>query len=194
MTLTRGGVASRAGGGVDVSWTVSRSYRGLAFRVSRRNGDGGFAVVAGAESLATGISGTVFDPSGDARSVYRLDALYRRRGAYAAVPDSAFGASLIAGSDALAFYAYPCRPNPATDGPIDFVFDLPVESKVDVTIFDVSGRIVGKLGAEAMPAGPGRVLRWDGRGIGRRLVPSGHYVYRPEAGPFALTGHLVVAR
>lgn len=192
FSLVSAAVLPPAGtGGAQVTWTVSRSFPGLAFRLSRRLGDGSFAAVAGAESVATGADATVVDPAGSLASVYRLEALYRKHGVLSVVPDSIFAPALIAGPASVAFKAYPARPNPSKRGPVEFLFDLPEDMKVGVVIYDPSGRRVAEVEPRLLFAGADRSLVWDGLDIEGDALTTGLYFYRVTAGSHTETGRLV---
>jgi len=70
---------------------------------------------------------------------------------------------------------YPNPFNPATTIP----FDLPEDSKVKITIFDLTGRLVMELINENRSAGY-HTLQWDASNL-----PSGVYLYRMQAGNFS---------
>jgi hypothetical protein len=63
--------------------------------------------------------------------------------------------------------------NPETD----ICFDLAKTSEVELTLYDVSGRLVAKLSGGQRPAGRHRV-RWNGRDQQGQLLESGVYVCR----------------
>jgi hypothetical protein len=70
------------------------------------------------------------------------------------------------------------RPNPAA-GDVALTLELPAACEVEVTLFDVSGRLVRTLHRGQAPAGP-LPLRWDGaNGAGRR-APAGLYFVRAQ--------------
>ena len=60
-------------------------------------------------------------------------------------------------------------------------FDVPVESAVELAVFDVVGQRVRTLVAESLSAGTHRVV-WDGRDAAGVEVGSGVYFYRLRAG------------
>ena len=67
---------------------------------------------------------------------------------------------------------YPNPFNPLTT----IAYDLPQESQVMLTIYDILGREVIRLVDERQPAGIQKVI-WDGRDSYGQLVPSGIYLY-----------------
>jgi hypothetical protein len=74
----------------------------------------------------------------------------------------------------------PAQPNPALGG-AEFRFSLPREGRVVLALFDQQGRRVLELMSGVMPAGE-HLAKWDGRDRGGRMVPSGLYYCRLEAG------------
>ena len=65
---------------------------------------------------------------------------------------------------------YPNPFNPSTE----IVFTIAAESRVELVVYDSSGRCVKKLLQENLAAGEHRVV-WDGCAMDNRLVPSGVY-------------------
>ncbi len=179
------------GPGALVTWSVSRVFPGLAFRLSRQVSGGGFLTVAGAESLETGAGGAVFDPAGRRGSIYRLEALYRADGSLSTVPDSIFAPVILSGPPRAEFRAHPARPNPATLGFVQFTLDLPEDLLTRVEIFDPSGRRVAEVPPRLLIAGLDRSLVWNGRDIEGDPLTTGLYLYRVSAGPFTATGRFV---
>lgn len=85
---------------------------------------------------------------------------------------------------------YPNPFNPETT----IRYALPNQAKVQLTIYDLSGRVVKELVSEKQSAGE-HLVRWDGRGDSGHSVASGVYVYRlvvtPSSGaPVTLTRKL----
>lgn len=74
---------------------------------------------------------------------------------------------------AVFFGAVPNPFNPATA----LHFSLPDESRVDLRIYDVAGRLVRSLVSGPRPAGPNKVV-WDGTDDSGRAVASGTYFAR----------------
>ena len=74
---------------------------------------------------------------------------------------------------------YPNPFNPTTK----ITFQLPEASQVNLTVYDVVGREVTTLVRDQMEAGTYEV-EWDGRDSAGRVLPSGLYLYRIEAGSF----------
>ncbi len=75
-----------------------------------------------------------------------------------------------------AFHVYDAYPNPFN--PLTtLAFDLPVASRVEVRVYDVSGRLVRTLLARDLPADHYQV-RWDGTDDTGRRQPSGGYLFQ----------------
>jgi hypothetical protein len=83
-------------------------------------------------------------------------------------------------------------PSPATVG-ADVRFDLPVQARILLEVFDTSGRRVRLLARGSMPAG-GHRLHWDLRDDQGRDLRSGLYFLRLMCGDRVLTRRLVVSR
>ncbi len=80
------------------------------------------------------------------------------------------------------FVLYRNYPNPFN--PTTFInYELPKETFVNITIYDITGRIVRKLVNEKQNAGYKSVL-WDGRDNNGQLVSSGFYLYYMKAEGF----------
>lgn len=77
-------------------------------------------------------------------------------------------------------FTRPPTPNP-TRGALGFAIALPRSAQVSLAVHDIAGRIVARLQDGALPAGE-YPFRWDGRGTDGRLVQSGRYFIRLQAG------------
>jgi hypothetical protein len=87
----------------------------------------------------------------------------------------------------------PASPNPARST-ARMAFELPSDSRVTISIFDVAGRRVRTL-AEGVPHSAGRhTAEWDGRTSEGAPAASGVYFYSIEAGSERLAGRLVLLR
>jgi Zn-dependent metalloprotease len=82
-----------------------------------------------------------------------------------------------------AFALHQNYPNPF-NGRTEVSFDLPEQSDVLLTIYDISGRMVRDYRMESMPAGSHTVV-WDGRNDSDQDVSSGIYLYRMRAGEYS---------
>lgn len=74
---------------------------------------------------------------------------------------------------------------------IEFSISAPVCATLN--IYDVAGRLVRRLVEGKIPAGR-HTVKWDGRDSTDRIVSSGVYFYRLEAGNLAATKKMVVLR
>ena len=83
--------------------------------------------------------------------------------------------------------------NPMRHGPATVQFGLPVADRVEVRIYDVSGRLVRTLADRRFTAGT-HTLRWDGADDGGRAVSRGVYFtrLRQHDGGFVANRKLVV--
>jgi len=84
------------------------------------------------------------------------------------------------------------QPNPFRSS-TTIAFDLERPGDVSLAIYDVRGRRVRDLEAEAMAAGPGSVV-WDGSGVDGRPVPAGIYFVRLAAGSRLQSRRMVLVR
>jgi len=85
-----------------------------------------------------------------------------------------------------------CFPNPFN--PITTIrFDLPEAQNVQLNIYAVDGEHITTLVNEELISGPHSVT-WNGIDDQRRLVASGIYVYRLEAGAYVESRRMVVVR
>jgi len=82
---------------------------------------------------------------------------------------------------------YDCYPNPFNSTTV-ISFELPVVSKVRLTVYDVLGREAAALVDRVLPAGR-HDLRFDARALA-----SGVYFYRLEAGDFAQTRKMALVK
>jgi flagellar hook capping protein FlgD len=93
----------------------------------------------------------------------------------------------------LAFMVYPIRPNPARAA-CRIEFDLPARSPVEIQVFDVAGRRVGRpADGTELDAGP-QSVGWDLRDRDGRPLPAGLYLVRVAAGEGRAVVRLVVTR
>ncbi len=92
----------------------------------------------------------------------------------------------------MRFALGPAVPNPSK-GHLAISYDLPVETRVSLKVYNLSGQLVKTLVAGKEQAGYKQVS-WDGRSENGTRTASGVYFYRLEAGSFAATKKLVVVR
>jgi flagellar hook assembly protein FlgD len=86
-------------------------------------------------------------------------------------------------------------PNPARLGdlPVRIEFTLPQAGRMDVCLFDESGRMVRRLGAGVANAGA-HVVTWDGRDALGRWVPAGAYWLRLSDGEMTTARQILTIR
>lgn len=82
------------------------------------------------------------------------------------------------------------QPNPFS-GRTTIRFELPVESKVGLQVFDAQGRLIRILADGEFPGGY-HAVEWDERDATGRSVGSGVYLYRIQAGSFREQKKMVV--
>ncbi len=87
------------------------------------------------------------------------------------------------------FQNYPNPFNPATT--IDF--NLADNSPVDLTIYDISGRLVKRLMSDILPAGQHSVL-WDGSNDAKEKVSSGVYFYKFNTGTTSIVKQMTLLK
>jgi hypothetical protein len=72
-------------------------------------------------------------------------------------------------------------------------FDLPVESYVELAVYDMLGQKVRILVSSMQKAGSNHV-EWDGRNTAGSLVGSGMYLYRIQAGSFVYSQRMLLLK
>jgi len=87
------------------------------------------------------------------------------------------------------FQNYPNPFNPETE----ICFQLPAPSRVQITIYNIRGQIIRRLVDQSYHAGA-FVEKWAGRDKFGVNVPSGVYLYMMQAGEFATTRKMILAR
>jgi hypothetical protein len=89
---------------------------------------------------------------------------------------------------------YPNPSNPETWIP----FDLAVSANVDISIYDISGKLIRRLSLGHLKAGNYRTRErtayWDGRNQHGESVSSGVYLVQMRAGDFVQTRRLVILK
>ena len=171
---------------VDETWTESEGSR-FHPRVLRLPAE---PILAGAESA------TVGDAHGDSVGLTLVaDGTGGTFGVWQEAGRFSPSAPLDGGAPALprvfSFAFAPPRPNPATDA-VAIEFEIPSAGPVDVTVFDIAGRVTRSL-ARPAPLAPGpHRIRWSLDGRDRRRVAAGVYLVRVTAGEHVATHKLVV--
>ncbi len=89
----------------------------------------------------------------------------------------------------LSFALRAAAPNPAR-GVAQIAYQVPAQTHVKITIYDVNGRAVRTVANDSVEAGD-HVATWDGRDDGGRSVAAGVYYYRMVAPTFSTTRSLV---
>lgn len=84
---------------------------------------------------------------------------------------------------------YPNPFNPRTS----LVFELARDQHVELAVYALDGRLVGRLASGQYPAGRHEVI-WDGLNQGGRAVPSGTYLTRLQAGGVVQTRTMTLVR
>ena len=79
--------------------------------------------------------------------------------------------------------------NPATS----IAFDLPEETQVDLSVYNITGQMVRKVVSEKLPAGYHHVV-WDGRVDNGRIAPAGVYFYTLRAGDFSAQRRMMLVK
>ncbi|MBC8424346.1 hypothetical protein H8E07_09505 [bacterium] len=92
-----------------------------------------------------------------------------------------------------AVVAHHCRPNPFNPA-TEIGFELASEAAVRLGVYDLTGRLVVSLVmGERLPAGPHRIA-WRGVDDGGRVLGSGVYIYRLQAGDDLVAGRMTLVR
>ncbi len=86
-----------------------------------------------------------------------------------------------------------CYPNPFNPS-TTLSFDLPERTEVYLQIYDLSGRLIRTLIAGETTERGQRVEVWNGRDELGRLVTSGTYIYRLQAGGFSEAKRMVLIK
>ncbi|HLE55873.1 MAG TPA: FlgD immunoglobulin-like domain containing protein, partial [Rhodothermia bacterium] len=84
---------------------------------------------------------------------------------------------------------YPNPFNPTTS----IAFSIPVESQVEVVIYNTMGQVISRLASGILAAGS-HSLSWSGTDDQGRAVPSGTYLYRLTAGDFVQTRSMLLLK
>ena len=85
---------------------------------------------------------------------------------------------------------YPNPFNPRTT----IIYDLPEQTRVDLVIYDIAGRLVSSpVRGEMRNVGRHRIV-WDGRDLNGRVVAAGVYFYRLETPTFVDTRRMTLIK
>jgi hypothetical protein len=98
-----------------------------------------------------------------------------------------------AGDESVEFRLDAPAPNPSRGGPVSIGFALGRADRVDLRLFDVSGRMVKTLASGSFGAGPYR-LTWDGTSDSGARVQPGVYFYRLVTEEGTLTRSVTLQR
>ncbi|MCK4413281.1 MAG: right-handed parallel beta-helix repeat-containing protein [Candidatus Eisenbacteria sp.] len=137
-------------------------------------------------------TGTSMDVSGHADSFFHLTATDFAGNESREATVAGAAAAPEGDQQPQRFALHPSLPNPGASAAV-ISFDVPVESRVKVRIFDLAGRQVTELLDDRLTPGTYSVP-WMGRDGYGTSVASGIYFCRFEADGFAQTRRLVVAR
>jgi len=155
------------------------------------NGDGTFGPRFDYGTEPYTVSVAIGDLNGDGRpdlvaaNFYTNDVqVFRNTGGLPAAVDSV-------ANKPQSFRLFPPSPNPFR-GRVRLDFALPQASRVEVAVFDATGRLVERLvNGRTFSAGRHSLL-WDAQRRSSARLPSGVYFVRITAGPRALTGKVVL--
>ena len=101
--------------------------------------------------------------------------------------------AVVPGVDPAGYALHPCDPipfNPMTT----ISYDLPAQTTVSLTVYDVAGKVVQRLvAAETVAAGRHEEV-WNGRDDAGRAAPAGMYFYRLDAGSYSETRRMTLVK
>ena len=86
-----------------------------------------------------------------------------------------------------------CVPNPFNPQ-TTISFDLPSEMAVSLRVYDISGCLVDVLLDDRLASAGRNEVVWRGRDLTGRLIPSGTYLYRLEAGGYMETKRMTLLK
>ena len=95
--------------------------------------------------------------------------------------------------DVTGYKLYPSVPNPST-GVIAITYDLPEAAKIDLVVYDATGRVVCRLAEGRLEQAGRRYASWDGRNAHGVSVSPGVYFCELRAGSFRQTQRIVLMR
>ncbi|KAA3608460.1 MAG: T9SS C-terminal target domain-containing protein [Calditrichaeota bacterium] len=88
------------------------------------------------------------------------------------------------------FNNYPNPFNPVTN----LKFQLPQQSKVSLTVYDITGKVVKTILNSSVYDVGQHVVSWDGTNLNGTKVSSGMYVYRFSAGKYSKIGRMILVK
>jgi len=174
--------------GRQLSWDEARDPDVRHFSVY----GGSTADPDGSEVLIGYATGTSFDVSGQLHDYYHVSAtdFSGNEGPPATVTGGVSGIPGAATSRTELLCNIPNPFNPATR----IVYNLGSSLPVDLSIYDVSGRLVRQLERGGIKPAGRHEVHWDGRdGVGSH-VAAGVYFYRLEAGRYAETKRMLLVK
>jgi M6 family metalloprotease-like protein len=172
------------GGSVELEWNVTADEAIDGFRIYRRDvGGGGEVSITGGDLLHRQIRRYVDTGVKEGGSYRYVVSAVTCDGVE--VRSHPVNVSLMAAALML-HQNYPNPFNPTTT----ISFSLPGAAHVDLSIYDVEGRLVRTLIEENLPGGA-RTVAWEGRDWKGNRVGSGMYFYRLKAGKRELVRKMV---
>ena len=90
------------------------------------------------------------------------------------------------------YVLFEARPNPAKDR-VEISFAIPEATPVELSIYDVTGRLVKNLYRGTMTGGS-HELHWDGRDFTGHDLPSGLYFVRMHAAGITFSRKMILVR
>lgn len=175
-----GGENWDAGSTHDITWAATDNF-GVTAVDLEYSSDGGLTwpLVIAAGLANTGAYSWTLPVGNDPQSRVRVTAHDAAGHAGSDVSDGDFGIlGWISGVGDLAQAdaTLGVFPNPSSAGETHVRYSAPRAAAVDLAVYDLAGRLVRRLDAEA--GDQERTLRWDGRDDAGRDVPSGVYLLR----------------
>jgi hypothetical protein len=74
-------------------------------------------------------------------------------------------------------------------------FDLPIKSKVTLSVYNIQGRLIKQILRPGKPMAPGFYrVSWDGRNDVGRMMAAGPYIYRLSAPGFTKSKMMVLIK
>jgi hypothetical protein len=101
--------------------------------------------------------------------------------------------TVVAGTRLASMLELAARPNP-TSGATTISYMLPDDSRVTVSLYDVTGQLVRTLVAASVQKAGRHEIEWDGISASGEAVPSGAYFYRLETSRGTAQGQIRIAR